>query len=436
MVKPKIGFISPRSSLYFKDPEKTAFLKTLPGFHLHLDFWSGLGTALPILASLTGDDFDVFIVDENQEEIPFETPYSIAAVTAMTHQAVRSYEICDRFRKQGVYTVLGGIHPTVMAKEAAEHADTVFIGEAENTWPAFLDDFRRGNPKPFYSAADYPAPDLKSGLIPRYDLITGKNYPIVWINTERGCPYDCEFCSVTGLFGKKNRHKSVEHIIREIDYITSHFKRIYIGFTDNNMFLNRKHSKELALALQKKRIRWVAQSDISIGRDPELLKALFEAGCHVLFIGFESLNEQNLEAIYSTGRKLKKEFAGEYEKMVEVIQHSGIGILGSFIIGLDFDTPETFSHITDFIDRTSMLTAMINILTPLPGTRLRERLEREKRILETSWEYYTFRDVNFSHPAIRKEEFEEGLLEAYRRIFSEKRIKKTTAYFKEVYKKI
>ena len=176
------------------------------------------------------------------------------------------------------------------------------------------------------------------------------------------------------------------------------------------------------------------QSDISIGDDLELLPLIFKAGCHVLFIGFESLSQENLENIYKNGRKLKKDYLSRYEEMTHNIQSHGIGILGSFIIGLDHDNKNTLDHIVNFIDKTNMLTATINVLTPLPGTRLRERLLAENRILSTSWDNYTFWDVNFIPKNLSKEDIETGMIEAFKRIYSEERMRKTSNYFKEIFK--
>jgi len=430
-----IAFISPKSSFYFRSEKKSNYLTNLPGFSLHLNFWSGIGTALPMLASITPDEYECVIIDENVEEIDYSKEYKMVCITAMTHQAIRAYQIAGEFRKRKIHTVIGGVHIHTMYEEALNFCDTVVIGEAESLWPVLLNDFKLGKIKSLYNGKDFDEVDISKLPVPRYDLLKDKNYSIMWLNTSRGCPYDCEFCSVTNLFGKKYRHKTVNQIVKEIEEIKRVFKKIYIGFSDDNMFVNRTFSTELMERFKEMNFRWVCQSDISIGKDKEFLNKLYEGGCHVIFIGFESLDEKNLTGIYKETRKLKSDYLSQYSEMVYNIQSNGIGILGSFIIGLDNDKKEAFDDIVNFIDKTNMLTATINILTPLPGTRLRERLLNEGRVIPTSWENYTFWDVNFIPKMMSYKEIENGMLNAFEKIYSLERMKKTTSYFKEIFKK-
>jgi radical SAM superfamily enzyme YgiQ (UPF0313 family) len=430
----KIGFISPKSVSFFRDEKKNEILNSLPGFAVHSVYWSGLSTSLPILASLTPPGTEMEIIDENVEPVDFSRQYDIVAVTAMTHQAVRAYQIAAEFRKQGVYTVLGGIHISAEAEEAARYADTVIVGEAESAWPRFLSDFQEKSPQPLYSSIDCDSVIMTNLPVPRYDLLKGKGYRMIWINTERGCPYDCEFCSVTTFFGKKNRHKSLEQIVREIEFIKYHFDRIYIGFCDNNIFLNKRFARQLVEKLADLSIRWVGQSDIAIADDKTFLPDVLASGCQVLLMGLESLNPENLEDIYSKGRKLKFDYLSHYAECIETIQGNGIGIFGSFIIGLDHDLPGVLDNITDFVVKTNLMTAMINVLTPLPGTRLRERLVSENRVLPTSWENYTLRDINMIFKNLSYSYIEDNLLDAYRKVYNTERMKKTANYFKRVFR--
>jgi len=433
--KYNLALISPKGSFYHKNALNRDILKDLVGIKNYSIYWSGLSSGLPIIASQTDDDFSIEIIDENIEEIDYNKNYDLVGITAMTHQAIRAYQISSEFRKKGIHTVIGGIHPTFMYDESKKYADTVVIGEAENIWSELLNDFKKNKIKKIYHQKDYPPVNLKNQNIPRYDLLKNKNYNIIWLNSQRGCPYDCEFCSVNNIFGNNIRYKNPDQILKEIEYIKNIFKRIYIGFSDDNFFINKKKSKELLIKLKNLNIRWVGQSDISIGEDLKLLNLASMSGCHALFIGFESLNEMNLKNIYEKGKMLKKEYLKKYEELSYNIQSYGIGIIAAFIVGLDNDTNEVFDNIYNFIDRTNIPGIQIHILTPLPGTRLRTKLLKENRVLPTSWDNYTFWDINYIPKNMNYYQLENGVLNTYKKIYSEDRIIKVTEFFKNILKK-
>ncbi|GAH62590.1 unnamed protein product, partial [marine sediment metagenome] len=260
---------------------------------------------------------DLEIIDENVEEIDYDQDYQLVAVSTMTHQAVRAYQICAEFRKRGVHTVVGGIHPSVEPDEAEGFADTVVVGEAESIWPALIRDLREGRPRAVYRATEYPPVEIEQIPTPRYDLLADKGHKMVWLNTSRGCPHDCEFCVATRFFGARNRPKTQEQVCREVESVKSTFPRVLIGFGDNNMFLGRSFSRDLLSRFVDLRFAWVAQSDISIGEDEQFLELLFRAGCRTLFIGFETLNRASLAAIYrGEGGGLKSSYLDRYSEMV------------------------------------------------------------------------------------------------------------------------
>lgn len=436
-MKKKIAFISPSSNFFFRDSDKNRFLFNLPGFDVHRRLWSGLGTAFPILASLTDENiFDIQIIDENIEPIDFNTQYDLVAVSTMTQPAIRAYQICSEFKKKNVPVIIGGIHPTAEFEEAAQFATTVVVGEAETLWKDLLNDFLDGNLKKFYKVKDYSPVDLTTLPMPRYDLLKEKNYKIIWINTTRGCPYDCEFCAATTFFGHKIRTKSINQIIEEIKYIKKLYPRVIIGFGDDNLFVKKEFSKQLLKEFEKIKFIWIAQSDISVGENKDLLKLLYRTGCQTLFIGLESLDKTNLNQIYDKTTKLKSNYLQTYPTLIDNIQQSGIGVWGAFIIGMDNDTKETFINIENFVQKTKLLGAQLTILTPLPGTRLRERMKREHRILPLSWENYTLADVTFIHPNLTYREIENGMLNTLKNIFSNDNRLEVIKYFKNIMKKL
>jgi len=395
-----------------------------------LHYWNGIGASLPTIAGLTPCEEEIKVIDENLDTVDFEEPCDIVGITGMTQQAKRAYEIADTFKSKGRHVAMGGIHVSVMPDEAKAHADTVFIGEAEKTWPLFLKDFIAGDPQPFYNQSDSTPVEMNKIPMPRYDLLSKYDYPVIWIQSSRGCPHDCEFCAASKIFGRKHKHKNTRQVIEEIQSVKRHWKYATIGFADDNMFLNRDFSWELVLELKKINFNWYAQSDISVAEDTSFLRLLHESGCRILFIGFESVKKENLTKI--NRNHWKERLFDTYTSSIEKIQGNGIGIYGSFIIGLEKDDTTIFDETIDFIDNNHLLGAQITILTPLPGSRLRSRLEKEKRITSNDWSHYTGWNAVFRQKNLTANELETGLLRIYKKIYREESYKKRAAYFRRV----
>ncbi len=390
----KIGLISPRGA-FFKRDQLAPVFNTTERNPLFKETWSGIGAALPVVAALTPPTYDIEIIDENMEEIDFDKEYDIVGITLMTQQAVRAYEIAAGFREKGVHVVLGGIHVTTLPEETEQHGDTIIIGEAEFTWPLFLKDFASGKPQKRYHSENLA--DLSELPPQRFDLIQDIGYRSVWLQTTRGCPHDCEFCAAGNILGKEYRIKPVPTILKEIDTILELFgPDIRLNFSDDNLFVNRKFAKELLEGLKKRPIKWHCLTDISIAESPELLEDMYEAGCVQMFIGFESLSGAKLDQLNSNSWKSKK--LKKYPEYIKTIQSYGLSILGAFIIGFDHDDHSTFDRIIEFIKETCILEVQISMLTPLPGTPLRERFEKAGRLLPLGWDYCTFSEVVFAQP--------------------------------------
>jgi radical SAM superfamily enzyme YgiQ (UPF0313 family) len=299
----KIGLISPSrnkaNTYYSSNPRLKKFFaenKHVPGF-----FHSNL--ALLTLAALTPEEVKVTLIDERVDTLTFEEDFDAVGITMMTAQAQRSYEIANRFRERGVHVILGGIHATVLPEEAKAHGDTLIIGEAENTWPQFLEDLKHGCPEKLYK--DYSV-DLSKSPVPRYELVDTSVFNLLPLQTTRGCPYDCSFCSVTTVYGPRCRVKNVEQIVREIEALRKVAGTRRCVFNDDNTFVNRKRAYEILEAIKPLRVKYFAQTDISIAEDERLLKLLQESGCKTVFIGFESLVAENLEEIQKSRWKLKR----------------------------------------------------------------------------------------------------------------------------------
>ena len=376
--------------------------------------------ALTTLAALTSDDWDLSIVDENVESIDFSALPDLAAISIMTPLAKRGYEIADTYREKGVPVILGGIHPTMMKDEAKTHADAVVLGEAEEVWPRVLSDFKGGDLKSFYKAPNFCS--LDGLLIPRRDLLNRRPYFFVnTIQTTRGCPFDCEFCSVTSFYGRTYRVRPVEDVINEM----GHMERGFVFFVDDNIVGKPSYAKELFRALIPLNIKWFSQSSLSVVKDRELLNLAQRSGCRGLFIGFESLSQETLKAM---GKSINR--VDEYKEAIKMIHDHGIGIQGSFIFGTDQDDQSIFSDVLRFIEKTHVEAALFSVLTPFPGTRIQETLLRENRIIDTDWEKYDMNHVVFKPKKMMPRQLQDGFNWAYKRLYGYSSIVKRLFPFK------
>lgn len=428
----KIALISPRGATAIDDRLRSIFQdsRDVQGYIDSLSH--AFSSGLLVVAALTPDCHEIRVIDENYDSIDFNEAFDLVGISAMTQQASRAYEIADAFRKRGVMVVMGGIHATVLPQEAKEHCDAVFIGEAEHTWPAFLDDLSKRTMMSFYRGE--AAPDMAASPIPRYDLLNRNNYKVIWMQTSRGCPHDCEFCSASRVYGYAYRHKSIAGIMDELNVIKSIWPRGRINFADDNFFVNKKFSKELMRHLKALDLRWFAQTDISVAYDDELLDMLKDAGCTTLLIGFESVSEQSLGSVNRNSWK-RKQLSG-YSPAIEKIQSKGIGIVGTFIIGFDSDTKETIHTLSEFIIANNIFVPQITILTPLPGSRLYERLTEEKRMLHNPWSHYTFTEINFNPRNISVEDLKNELYNTYEKVYSRDVRLKVLNHFKSIFKTV
>ena len=368
--------------------------------------------ALTTLAALTGEDWKVSIIDENVDAIDFSDSPDLVAITIMTPLAKRGYEIADAFRGKGVSVVLGGIHPTMMKDEAKTHADSVVMGEAEKTWPLVLSDFKRGNLQPFYESANFCSLDKLA--VPKRNLLNRKGYFFTnTVQTTRGCPFDCVFCSVTSFYGRTYRVRPVENVISEIGQMEKGF----LFFVDDNIVGKPSYAKELFGALIPLKIKWFSQASLSVVKDRELLNLAQKSGCKGLFIGFESLSQENLRAMGKSTNRVS-----EYKDAIRMLHDHGIGIQGSFIFGMDHDDSSVFSDVIRFIEKTHLEAVLFSVLTPFPGTRIYETLQRENRIIDTDWEKYDMNHVVFRPKKMTPEELQEGFNWAYRRLYGHRSI--------------
>lgn len=378
-------------------------------------FWDVIAFKFPLLstsllAGLTPPQHQIRIIDESLSEIDFDQEVDLVAITAITPLAPRGYEIGDQFRKRRKKVIMGGIHASWLPEEAKTHSGSVVIGEADEIWGEILQDAEKGDLKPFYQQRERT--NLSHLPIPRRDLFPSKGYLFHnLIQTTRGCPFDCEFCSVTALHGKSYRMRPVAEIEKEIQSLDR--SKAYIFFVDDNLVGNLPHARELLTMLSSYRLRWVSQGPIYIAEDEEMISLMARAGCHGLFIGFESLREGNLRLM---GKWINRVEA--YERGIQKLHDAGIGVYGSFVFGYDYDDRSVFDEFLEFANRNRIEGAFLPILTPFPGTRIYQRLKQEGRLLTEDWSKYDMATVVFQPKRMTVEELQEGFWKVNRSFYS------------------
>lgn len=326
--------------------------------------------ALPMVAAYTPDYYEIRIVDEETETLPLQFRPDIVGITTIAATKERTFQIGDLYKKQGVPVVMGGINASVLPDEYLEHADCVVIGEAENAWENCLNDFENGSLKKTYLATEkcnykYPKP-------PRWDLVNMKTIFQVAVQITRGCPFNCDFCLVSNMFGRKMRYRDIDNVIEEIKQLPSK----YIFFVDDNLTIHKKYAHELMTRLKPLGISWACMCSIDVADDELLLKEMAEAGCFNILIGFESLNAESLDETNKDHNK-----GGEkYAEAIRKIHHAGIHINASFIVGFDNDTLEEFDRIFDFTMKTNMPNVNLHLLAAPPGTEIYNKLKNQNRL--------------------------------------------------------
>jgi len=353
---------------------------------------------LTTLAALTPPEIEVKITDENVEPIDFEEDVDLVGVTGMVMHASRAYEIARRFRERGIPVVMGGPHASSLPGEAKEHVDAVVIGEAENVWKGLIEDLKNGCLKTFYRADAYSS--MKGFPLPRLDLLQKEAYMTVnCVQTTRGCPYQCDFCHVTHFFGKTYRCRPIEEVIEEVKRLDGEF----VVFIDDNIAGNRHYAKELFIRLKPLKKKWASQASMTLTRDPELLRLAAESGCVSLFLGVESLSPENLKDVNKGFNQVD-----QYEEGMKVLHDHDIMVLAGFIFGLDHDDEGVFERTLRFCERNRIELPSFFILTPLPGTRLFQRMESEGRLLHKDWVHYNGATVVFEPKLMTEETLQRG----------------------------
>jgi len=334
------------------------------------------------IAGLTPKEHDIKILDECVQTIDFDEPVDLVGITSMTFTAKRAYQIAGEFRKRNVKVILGGIHASSVVEEALMHADSVVIGEADDLWGIVLQDASKDELKRTYQAnRKEPLDHLPT---PRFDLLDMTKYvrlpfrssPNIPIQTARGCPFNCEFCSVSKFWGKKIRFRPVKEVVNEI----SLSKADSVFFTDDNFVANPQRTLELCDALTPLRIKYICQIDSLAFKHPEIIKALKKSGCFMAFVGFESINKSTLNNINKSFNK-----PDNYPKLIKMLHRNKINVYASIILGFENDDPKTAKTTAAFLINEKVGLASFFRVTPFPGTRLFERLDKQGFLIDNKW---------------------------------------------------
>ena len=360
--------------------------------------------SLPLLAAMTPAEHEIRIIDEAFVPDDPKEDVDLVGITVLTDTVRRAYHLADLYRQRGAKVILGGIHATVLPMEALNHADAVVVGEGELVWPGLLRDVAAGKLSKIYKA-DRPVA-LDNLPRPRRDLYRlplNKGYtPLAYaMETSRGCPYDCEFCSIHKITGRGYRMRPVREVIAEMESVD--FSSFF--FVDDSFGLIRNATKTLLREMIPLKCLWVGQGTISLAADPELVKLMRLSGCRALLIGFESVQKQ-----IQAGMKKISGVKIDFSEAVRRFHGEGIAILGAFVFGSDNENKDIFDQTLEFSLKNRLDGLQLRILTPFPGTGLYDRLLKEGRLLEPQWwaRGYSSAEILYRPKGMTAEELRRG----------------------------
>ncbi|MGD0819516.1 MAG: radical SAM protein [Desulfomonilia bacterium] len=372
---------------------------------------------LGIVAAVTPSSWKVKLLDENWESFSYQDA-DLVGITAFTASANRAYEIASIYRQRRVPVVIGGIHASIRPEEALQYVDAVVIGEAEAVWLHVISDVEAGHLQKIYKGG---WTDLSGAPNPRRDLFHPR-YMFASVQTSRGCPMDCEFCSVTAFNGKRYRRRPPGEVLAELETIPE--KRIF--FVDDNIIGYGKESRDQALAIFKGMVErklnkwWFCQASLNFGDDEEVLFWARRAGCRMVFLGLEAEDEGALEEVH---KQLNiKRGVDYYSQAFRRINKAGIAVLGAFIFGMDGDTADKLQQRADFMIRSQIDVMQTTFLTPLAGTRVFDRYYKENRLLYTNfpidWNHYDMTEVIHRPGSMEPEQLSQKMIEIHRQIYA------------------
>jgi radical SAM superfamily enzyme YgiQ (UPF0313 family) len=416
----KIGLIA-MSGVRAINPRLNSLGLTLPGFVERNKTIASLPSlGLLTLAGLTPRNISVEYIEfpgTDEGTLP-DNDFDLGAISSFSARIKEAYQLADLYRAAGTKVVLGGLHVSALPNESLQHADSIVIGEGEPAWPQLLTDFRNGNLQRIYDTRNAGF-NFKDAPMPRFELLDHNRYNRLTVQTQRGCPYRCDFCASSITITNCYKVKPVEKVIAEIRRIKEIWPKPFIEFADDNSFVNKTHSKRLLRALKKENVRWFTETDVSIADDDELLALMRDSGCAQVLIGFESPTSTGLDWLEKrTNWKAKR--LNRYMQSIDRIQSHGITVNGCFVLGLDNTGLDSFDDVWHFVRDSGLYEVQVTIMTPFPGTPLYERLSNKGRIIqENAWELCTLFDVNFIPDKITCTDLETGFQRLVEKLYSD-----------------
>jgi radical SAM superfamily enzyme YgiQ (UPF0313 family) len=373
--------------------------------------WQMEPLSMAMLTSLTPPGVEVRFYDDRLDDIPFDEPTDLVAISVETFTALRAYKIARQFRVRGVPVVMGGYHATLLPDEVAQEADAVVVGDAEPVWAEMLDDARHRRLRRRYNGLGRRS---LVGLRPRREVFAGKPYQkITLVEFARGCNFKCDFCSITAFHSASQNHRPAREVAVEMAATGS--RRFFI--VDDNIVSQPARARDLCRALIPLNVHWVGQASIHIAHDDELLGLMAKSGCMGVLIGMESLDPANL-------RDMGKDWnlsGGGYAESLRRFRDHGLAVYGTFVFGYDSDDRHLVRRSVEFAREQKLFLAAFNHLVPFPGTPLYRRLEKEGRLLKPKWWLdpdSRVGDVSFRPKKLEPGELEALCLEARRRFYS------------------
>lgn len=373
---------------------------------------------MPLIAALTPREHAVTHIDEIIEPVRFDEPADLVGITTPTPSAVHAYVLAREFRKRGIPVVIGGPHATALPEEALRHANAVVVGEAEDTWLRILEDARCGRMQGVYISTRQAT--LSGMPAPRWDLIRGRRYGKSVTIATRGCPHRCDYCTIPLLYGPGTvRYRPIDEVAREVAISPTRA----VVFWDDNIGANPRYAKELFRALTPLGKWWTSQCTANAARDEEFVELAARSGCKALFLGFESISQESLQATNKAHNRVE-----DYRQLIANLHRNKVAVHLGVMFGFDQDDLGIFRRTADFLDESAVDVATISMLVPMPGTATFRRLHKEGRILTTDWSKYDGKKHCVFEPArMSPQELEAGTEWVARRFYSPRSIRRRLA---------